>query len=402
MITRRLRSLGLHIAILLLALGCGGGGGGSTGATPNLDFGYTLTLVGPMQGPRHQHSATLLNDGRVFLAGGYGSVTSGSSLPTPLGTTEFFDPGTNRTVPGPALVRGRAQHTATKLPDGRVYLIGGAGGIECYDPGTNTIRAAGRLQIDRHDHSSILLPSGKILVVGGESGQGYITEVYDPATEASVPVDSLHTLVGSTWTDRSRMTIHLLGDGRVMVAGGFGNSEAWSNLGPVNVVEIFDPATNQWSLAAPLSVARSGHGGLTLPTGKVMILGGMGFDGTTRQSLATTEIYDPATGRFTPGPSMLNPRHDFQVAALPDGRFYISGGQSYKENLLTGSLVAQNLDYDEVFDPVRQTFSLVMFPTGSRYYQGLAPLKDGSLCITGGITPTSVDNAVWLFRLKSP
>lgn len=388
--------LPLMAGTLLLLSGCSSGGGAST-AAPSFEPGYTLTNLGKMKSPRYYHTATLLDDGRVLVTGGHNSIVNHAPIPAPVASTELLDPITGTSTAGPDLNQARGRHTATKTPDGLVFLMGGPYLIECFDPQSNTVRGVGALNPPREGHSSVLLPSGKILVVGGGSS---VCDLFDPATGATQQVGWLHSLDGRTSLDRSSLSAHLMPNGKVLIAGGFGSTPEWGYLGPMKVAEIFDPATNLCTLTTPLNLARCFHGSLTLPDGKIMILGGMGFDGTTRQSLASTEIFDPDTGGFAVGPSMVSPRHDFKIAPLQDGRFYISGGQSYKDNLVTGRSIAQNIDYDEIYDPVSRTFTMVLTRTGARWGQGLNPMKDGSLCITGGVIPGDVDNTILNFKLK--
>lgn len=106
--------------------------------------------VGKMLVPRYRHSATLLKDGRIFIAGGNinkkgRQKTNEKSYIT--GTTEIYDPETNTSVQGPDLITPRIEHITQTLDNGKVLIIGGkkigydnAMTIELYDPITNSIK----------------------------------------------------------------------------------------------------------------------------------------------------------------------------------------------------------------------------------------------------------------------
>ena len=203
-----------------------------------------------MTQPRALHTATLLQDGKVLLAGG-GAMDA-------LGTAELYDPATGTFTETGSLTTGRGMHTATLLTDGRVLIVGGIGGefdvsgssdsskplptAELYDPATGTFTETGELNTARWMHSSTLLQDGRVLIVGGASAdmQTQLTavEVYDPATgtfteAGDIPVPyALHSAL-------------LLPDGRVLLAGG-ANQTGSSDLSTLTMYSgIFDPATGE-------------------------------------------------------------------------------------------------------------------------------------------------------------
>src|SRR5438093_1477875 len=156
--------------------------------------GYTL-LASPLPAPIWGHTATRLDDGTVLIAGG----RRGAS---PRRAAQLFDPATDTfTALGP-MSTPRGRHTATLLRDGRVVVIGGADGVgplaslEVYDPTTRTFSLApSALEVARQDHTATLLPDGRVLVAGGSNFSGALesAEVYDPVTGAFQVVDSLGT-----------------------------------------------------------------------------------------------------------------------------------------------------------------------------------------------------------------
>src|SRR5438094_6407379 len=248
--------------------------------------GYTL-LASPLPAPIWGHTATRLDDGTVLIAGG----RRGAS---PRRAAQLFDPATDTfTALGP-MSTPRGRHTATLLRDGRVVVIGGTDGVkplaslEIYDPTTRTFSLApSALAVVRQDHTTTLLPDGRILVVGGLNASGALdsAEIYDPTAGTVSPAAPLNV-------PRTLASAALLLDGTVLVAGGQTTSE------DLDSAEVYDAATNTFAwLPAAMGTARSGHLGVQLlHNGKVLISGGT----SGGQLVANAEVYDPITGAFQP------------------------------------------------------------------------------------------------------
>jgi len=113
----------------------------------------------------------------------------------------------------------------------------------------------------------------------------------------------------------------LLRDGRVLVCGGTG-----ADGRALATAELYDPASDRWSPAGRLGEGRTKHAAVRLPDGRVLLVGGA-RDRESRGRLASTELYDPAAGRFTPGPRLRAGRYKLPdaVVALPDGRVLVAG-----------------------------------------------------------------------------
>ena len=147
------------------------------------DAPFTFIGTGALGTAREFHTATLLSNGKVLVAGGFGA--SGF-----LASAELYDPANGTWSGTGALATAREFHTATLLPNGKVLVAGGigAGGVlasaELYDPTTGTWSATGSLNYARGDHTATLLPNGKVLVAGGKDNSTYVesAELYDPAT----------------------------------------------------------------------------------------------------------------------------------------------------------------------------------------------------------------------------
>jgi hypothetical protein len=180
---------------------------------------------------RDYHTATLLTDGRVLIAGGFTiPTTMFANLVT---STETYDSHTGVfSATGPLKI-GRDFPTATLLPDGRVLLAGGATdkSAESYDSTAGTFATAGTMTASRNEHTASLLPSGRVLLAGGyDDGHRQLAsaELFDPASGA-------FTATASLATARSGHTATLLQDGRVLLAGGIGAD------GTVASAELYRP-----------------------------------------------------------------------------------------------------------------------------------------------------------------
>src|SRR2546425_571535 len=215
-------------------------------------------------------------------------------IASPLWAQELPEPGTWRTVA--TLNQARAGHTATLLINGTVLIAGGkdAAGqplasAELYDPATgHYTQLPASLPAPVWGHTATLLSDGRLLVVGGSNSLGALNsaELYDPVGGTILPGAPLNV-------PRTLASAALLLDGSVLVAGG----QSAQNL-DLDTAEVYDPVTNTFRLLpALMSAARSGHLGVQLlHNGRVLISGGTS-DG---QVVAAAEVYDPVTGTFRP------------------------------------------------------------------------------------------------------
>ena len=274
----------------------------------------TWTPTGSMNIARENATATLLADGEVLVAGGDGS---GSYF---LASAELYDPSTGawRTTGSLSTARGLA--TATLLPDGDVLVAGGYGNgvaylasAELYDPATGTWTTTGSLNTGRGGPVATLLPDGDVLVLGGYGSSGDLAsaELYNPST-------GTWTTTGSLATGRSGATATLLPDGKVLVAGGYNNGAA-----TVASAELYAPSTGTWTTTGSLSTARSLATATLLPDGDVLVAGGVDSSG-----LASVELYDPSTGAWTTAGSLSTARGAATGTLLPDGDVLVAGGNA--------------------------------------------------------------------------
>ncbi|MHC1725927.1 MAG: Kelch repeat-containing protein [Syntrophobacteraceae bacterium] len=269
---------------------------------------------------RIAHTASLLPNGQVLLAGGY------NWRDFYLSGCELYDPSNGSWSDTGSLGTARGGHTATLLPNGKVLAAGGTewhngagsyhSGCELYTPSAAEWTETGSLRTARYYHTATLLPSGKVLVVGGDNAEGILfsCELYDPVT-------GTWTETGSLVAARRYFTSTLLSSGKVLVVGGYN-----ANNEPVSSCEVYDPATGAWAVAANLGTAHPWHTATLLPSGKVLVTGG--YNWSLGGHLSACEVYDPSTDSWTVTESLHNGRGYHSATLLPDGKVLVAGGHN--------------------------------------------------------------------------
>ena len=286
---------------------------------------------------RDGHTATLLPDGDVLLVGG--ETGWNDRFPIVSGTADLEKATSGLFGPTGSMATEREAHAATLLSDGRVLITGGVipSGIswqalqevELYNPVSGRFATTANMNVARSGHTATLLPNGKVLVAGG----GYPTggdsaELFDPAT-------GLFTLTGRMTAGRSSHTATLLPNGRVLMVGG--------NVGGAETAELYDPLTGLFTSTGRMAIPRISHTATLLPDGTVLIAGGYTRVGGNQSETATTEIYDPATGSFSPGPTMRQGRFSHSATLLPDGRVLFVGGAMSEDGAHTTALTSSEI-----------------------------------------------------------
>jgi N-acetylneuraminic acid mutarotase len=272
----------------------------------------------PMATARSSHTATLLRDGRVLVAGGYFLPPQGGRSII-VAAAEVYDPAKNAWSPAGTMSAARLGHAAARLADGRVLVVGGDGdqgplaSAEYWSSGKNDWAPAPGMSIPRENAAVASLPDGHVLISGGRSLGGPVSssELFDPSSERWAPAGSMSVV-------RVQHTATALKDGAVLVAGGGSStSEVWA-------------ASGGWKPVGPMAAGRSDHVATLLADGRVLVVGGLGPDGNAfdRPGLASSEVYDPGTLKWSDGGRMSVPRWDCVTVTLNDGRVLVAGGQS--------------------------------------------------------------------------
>src|ERR1051325_4512843 len=229
----------------------------------------------------------------------------------------------------------------------------------------------------RWAHVAVRLGDGRVLVAGGASGSTLVAsaELFDPAS--------------GTWTTTTSMSIPRLGhvavllsDGRVLVVGGVSNYTCATD--PVSTsAEIYDPATGQWSPTGSMQVPRSSPAIALLADGKVLVAGG---GNRCSRMWNTAELYDPATGEWTLTDPMNAARQSAAAVRLTDGRVLVAGG--------IGASPFASLATAELYDPESGTWAATGSMWNRRYWtfedmaaldNFLSLLPDGRVFTAGGV-----------------
>ncbi|MFI6996943.1 Kelch repeat-containing protein [Nocardia sp. NPDC050175] len=300
----------------------------------------TWKVTTPMAIGRRLHTVTRLPDGTALAAGG---ITGPYRLPFDVvAAAERFDPKTKTWTPTrTGMGTPRCLHSATLLADGRVLVAGGAtlrsaNGLgptntaEVYDPVADKWEPTGSMIDARTAPQSVLLADGRVLVVGGTAlvGDEYAVptafcEVYDPKTGKWSPT-------GSLALPRALHRAVLLPDGSVLALGGC--RQGWSS-GPIfdkhslATTERWYPVTDRWAPAASMPAGRDRFHAFTLRSGKVLAFGG-GDEQNLSARFASSVLYDPYADTWSSTGPMYYGRMDFAAALLSDGRVVAAGGSS--------------------------------------------------------------------------
>jgi hypothetical protein len=330
--------------------------------------------VGKMMEPREFPDVTLLSDGRVLVTGGFQWKVDRNVA---LATAEVFDPTTDSFTRVADLATTRFAPAVVSAPDGRAFFLGGVDDlesnaglktVEMFDATTGKFAPAGNLVRARRLHTAARLPDGRIFVVGGAWGDEWATraEVFDPATGKA-------TLLGPILAGRGRPETVSLPDGRVAIIGGAGQREPI-----VRAIEIFDPKTGFILGAGRTVEARVSPAVVLLPDGRIVIAGGWASRDYDKLH-KTIEIYDPGTRQSIVVGQLTAERASAQAALLKDGTILIAGGSSNTDTFQSADL----------FDPATGKVTLVANAmTEPRTAYDAVRLLDGRVLFVGGWSPT--------------
>ena len=326
---------------------------------------------------RAAHTATLLGDGTVLVAGG--CTGDSCELDSRGATTEVFEPKSGRFVPGPQLPAPVVGHSATRLANGTVLLAGGwdeKGLTErayLYDPAARTFAATGSMHAPRGGFTATRLRDGRVLFAGGSSNGAPLrsAELYDPASGRFVRT-------GSLTMARVGHVAATLGGGRILVAGGGAGGRVLAGA------ELYDPRTGTFSKTGDMRFARHKHAAAPTAGGRILVVGGSDAR-DFRGRYASAELYDPPSGRFRPVAPMAQPRFKLPdaVVGLGSGAVLVAGGAANVERYDGSS---------RRFRTVGQLGAELLFSTATL-------LPDGRVLIAGGYDERiRISGRAWLYQ----
>ncbi|TAG00462.1 MAG: hypothetical protein EAZ30_13025 [Betaproteobacteria bacterium] len=416
------------------------------GALTSPAHAATVVAAPSLATARSNHTATQLTNGKLLVVGGQ----DGSNAP--LSSVERYDPFANAWSAGAALATARSDHTATLLDNGRVLVVGGRSAsstaalntAQLYDPTSNSWSNAGNLAAARSQHTATRLRSGKVLVIGGQHNANVLAsaEIYDPATNAWTSANSLATarrlhtataaaagigddvfVIGgldvgtngvafglfsierysastNSWftltqrLDDARYshTATALPDGDILVAGGISARQSGFTLVSTTLdgIERFVFVTYALSNAGQLGEARARHSATLLPSGKLMLIGGVN-QSTSTSYRSSIETFDPVTGDATLEPAMATARADHTATLIPTGAVIAVGGRSSASAVTTTTAVARSAAEVSVGSASN---------CGVRFHSAIATLADGRVVISGGAE--NVSNQLVDTRIYDP
>ncbi len=282
--------------------------------------------------PRTNHTATRLPSGLVLVVGG-GRTNSigGPAGEDVLGSVELFDPVAGSVQAAAALVTARSHHTATLLLDGRVLVVGGAsdghvtspsfgdevGSAEIYDPADGAWHETAPLAAPRFLHTATILGDGRVLVAGGSNAaedQIVATEIFDPADETWSPGPPLAEA-------RVFHAAAALPDGGALVVAG-----KLANIKFLATSERTSPAADAFTASAALPESRTGVGLSVLPSGRLLASAGLHGSTSGFNLLDDAHVFDPAADTWSPIDGLATARVLHTSTALPTGEVLVIGG----------------------------------------------------------------------------
>ncbi|HEX4955745.1 MAG TPA: peptidoglycan DD-metalloendopeptidase family protein [Thermoanaerobaculia bacterium] len=327
--------------------------------------------TGNMTSPRSIHTATLLADGRVLIAGGFRMQNTDQQA-----TAEIFDPERGTFEPTGSMHHPRWGHSAVRLADGRVLIVGGwrtsfvqaTATAEIYDPDTGTFELIGSMSVARGDEPAVVPGcSGDWLVIGGTAEGNFGTATsrvdrFDPVTET-------FTHIADLVRSRRDHAVAKLADGRLLVVGG---QYSCCNTNENNLRRFSAEILSACGGGATLLTSSLVHPRSRLPqavllaNGKVLIGGGGG------EPPFVPELFDPQG-------------EDFQASTVP----YLLGGRPRLTPLLDGKALISGLDelgafagavYDPATDQAERVGQGLALPNGHTAVR----LADGRVLLAGG------------------
>ena len=293
--------------------------------------GLMLDASGTFPTARQLHTATLLSDGRVLIAGGVGiERLDGSQAPVmeTLRSAYVFEPETNAFAAVGALSSARAWHVAAAVGRG-VVLAGGLDGsmrslatAELFDPDTNTFSPVDMNGF--HTWGSLVSLGNSALLVGGAD----VSQLPNGWTLPGAPSVRVELFAEGVFSQALPSGQDLVQRGATATRGGAffagGQEIRADGLAAVNSTERYDSSSGEFVAGPLLLTARSGC--LVTSPGSSddqLVMGGVGSDG---RAIRSCELWSAASNTILGTVNMVTPRSDFQAVTLSDGRIFVIGG----------------------------------------------------------------------------
>ena len=276
----------------------------------------------------------------------------------------------------------RAQHVIVNHPNGKIYVFGGYTGVlittlEIYDPATNSWSYGNPMPVGDRGMGYAIDNNGYIYSFSalGESFSYRYNPVTDTWTQINEPPQAHLWQAAAT----------LGNDGRIYLIGGEGSGAS----DPLNLVQIYNPATNSWTTGSPMPTARYGLGVVKGPGGFIYAIGGRNSSADGAE-LDVVEVYDPVTNTWSSAAPMPTPRWQFATSVGSDGKIYTIGGKMKYYN-------HEGPFYDvvEIYDPVTNSWE-----TGPAYPMEVGEMNaarmNNQIFVTGGSNGAAINNTYGL------
>jgi N-acetylneuraminic acid mutarotase len=340
-------------------------------------------------------TAILLPNGTVLAAGGYFLGASQPEIYDPV--MQAWTPANVSLVANQSLFPIGTYGTVTALQNGDVLVEGGmeeesnlstlgnsmsVGAL--YDPTQETWSTLWSNAHAGYYAASGVLSNGKVLVTGGSvlRGDPYLlsaqqtTDLFDPTTNTWSPAAPMSEY-------RRQHTATVLQSGQMLVTGG-----VTGNSGPFDTAEIYDPASNTWSSAGFMNSPRYQHTASLLGNGKVLVAGGNNGDTCTCTTFVNSvDLYNPTTNSFTAAGALLTARYAHTATVLANGKVLVTGGFGGATSTIENGGAA--LASAEIYDPTVGTWAATGSMNSARMNHTATLLPSGKVLVAGGSNGTS-------------
>ncbi len=338
----------------------------------------TWAAAASLHNARDGHTATLLSNGNIVVAGGENNNSA-------MASTEVYSPLTSSWTNSGNLNVARSNAGALLLPNGMVLVAGGCvstclgattASAELYNSVSGTWSSTGSMAKARTYFGMVLLPSGKVLAAGGctglnANGCSGITakaEIFDPSS-------GKWTATGSMTAARGTFTLTVLATGKVLAAGGINGAN-----NPIGSAELYDPSTGKWTVTGKMITARDEHTAALLSTGNVLVAGGENAAGVTTTK---TELYNPSTGKWSATGNLNTSRLEHSSTMLANGNVLIAGGNNVTNNATTV------LSSAELYNPATGKWTKTGSMSNARVGHTATLMVSGMVMVASGSNPNN-------------